>query len=551
MTRFPIRGNLVQLVSNLMATVPYDTNALIAQSKAMLAQTAAQGTQSFAGSSYDTGFQGARQLGNTSAPNTGGYNAVQTINPSTGALYNAPSGNPPPAVTPTINASGLGNSQSANYPAQNLNTTDPASAILSVDTTNPYTPSTEVSNAQSDLNTNVSAWKSLVDKIAGKKQEQLQAENSAGIPQIKTQLSDINTQMQNIQKETSARMMMSQDRLAPTMVISGEQQQQQRQASIRLLGLSAIAQTLQGNLSAAQDQVNRAIDMEFAPYEAQLQYQEKLIDMNSDKLSRAEQKQMELYKIGLSQQNQQIQDAKADKRTIYGWVAEAAQLGNAPSLIISRALEAQDPTEALALLSPYLQDTNAKEAALLDLQYKRAQIANIGESNSIARAKLAEDKRQFDLTTGKAGTSTTGSSTISSVTGKPLSETERVSLGYATRMQQAGTLIDQIGKDFTGVTSYVGNSPKMPNFLKSEDRQKFEQAQRNFVNAVLRRESGAVISEEEFANAKQQYFPQPGDTSGVVEQKQQNRMTAINNMLSAGGQPAMTTLEDLRAKYAY
>jgi hypothetical protein len=137
MTRFPIRGNLVQLVSNLMATVPYDTNALIAQSKAMLAQTAAQGTQSFAGSSYDTGFQGARQLGNTSAPNTGGYNAVQTINPSTGALYNAPSGNPPPAVTPTINASGLGNSQSANYPAQNLNTTDPASAILSVDTTNP------------------------------------------------------------------------------------------------------------------------------------------------------------------------------------------------------------------------------------------------------------------------------------------------------------------------------------------------------------------------------------------------------------------------------
>jgi len=37
----------------------------------------------------------------------------------------------------------------------------------------------------------------------------------------------------------------------------------------------------------------------------------------------------------------------------------------------------------------------------------------------------------------------------------------------------------------------------------------FEQAKKNFVNAVLRLESGAVISPSEFTNADKQYFPQP------------------------------------------
>ena len=44
--------------------------------------------------------------------------------------------------------------------------------------------------------------------------------------------------------------------------------------------------------------------------------------------------------------------------------------------------------------------------------------------------------------------------------------------------------------------------------MKSTDRQKFEQAQRDWINANLRKESGAVIADSEFENAAQQYFPQ-------------------------------------------
>lgn len=65
--------------------------------------------------------------------------------------------------------------------------------------------------------------------------------------------------------------------------------------------------------------------------------------------------------------------------------------------------------------------------------------------------------------------------------------------------------------------------------------QKMEQAQRNFINAVLRRESGAQISDSEFANARLQYFPVIGDTPEVIEQKRRTREDAINSMMIESG----------------
>ncbi len=64
----------------------------------------------------------------------------------------------------------------------------------------------------------------------------------------------------------------------------------------------------------------------------------------------------------------------------------------------------------------------------------------------------------------------------------------------------------------------------------SENERKVRQAQREFVNAVLRLESGAAIGESEFASAAQQYFPQPGDTRDVIAQKRQARARAIQGL---------------------
>jgi hypothetical protein len=111
---------------------------------------------------------------------------------------------------------------------------------------------------------------------------------------------------------------------------------------------------------------------------------------------------------------------------------------------------------------------------------------------------------------------------------KPQTQAQTVAQGYADRAREADAIVTQYGDQFTGLTSYLGQS--LPNFFKSSERQQYEQAQRNFVNAILRPESGAVISDTEFDNAKKQYFPMPGDGEAVIAQKAQNRQTKINNL---------------------
>lgn len=121
------------------------------------------------------------------------------------------------------------------------------------------------------------------------------------------------------------------------------------------------------------------------------------------------------------------------------------------------------------------------------------------------------------------------------INGKPQTTAQATVQGYADRMLESDKIIGKIGSQFTGAASYIGQA--VPNIFKSSTRQQYEQAQRNFVNAVLRRESGAVISDEEFANAQQQYFPQPGDLPEVIAQKAANRNTVINNLYLAANKP--------------
>lgn len=112
--------------------------------------------------------------------------------------------------------------------------------------------------------------------------------------------------------------------------------------------------------------------------------------------------------------------------------------------------------------------------------------------------------------------------------------------GFANRMLEANALLDTYGNAglspwSQAVTDNSYIPDVMENYLVNEDFQKYSQVRRNFINAQLRRESGAVISPEEFENANKQYFPMPGDTPEVVKQKAQGRKTAIEAMTRDAG----------------
>ncbi|MCZ7488544.1 phage tail tip lysozyme [Rhizobium rhizogenes] len=112
--------------------------------------------------------------------------------------------------------------------------------------------------------------------------------------------------------------------------------------------------------------------------------------------------------------------------------------------------------------------------------------------------------------------------------------------GFADRMLEANDLLDTYGNAglspwSQAVTDNSYIPDVMENYLVDEKFQKYSQARRNFINAQLRRESGAVISPEEFENANKQYFPMPGDTEEVLKQKAQGRKTAVDAMIRDAG----------------
>jgi hypothetical protein len=131
----------------------------------------------------------------------------------------------------------------------------------------------------------------------------------------------------------------------------------------------------------------------------------------------------------------------------------------------------------------------------------------------------------FEITEGGA----TGS-------GRAMTEGQAKALTFSQRMEASQRILGTVEQEGTSIfNSIVSNVPFAGNLLTSPEYKLYDQAKRDFVNAVLRFESGAAIAASEFANADVQYFPQPGDTEAVIRQKRNNRDLAIAVMKRSAG----------------
>lgn len=178
-----------------------------------------------------------------------------------------------------------------------------------------------------------------------------------------------------------------------------------------------------------------------------------------------------------------------------------------------------------------------------------------------AREQIAAGKVPSGYRLGPNGTLVAIPGGPADQSNKPLTEFQGKSAAFADRAQEADAILTQlqasaptgmglVAPDRPGVIKGIAESVPfvgdglgaavnaLPSALggPNANQQKAEQAQRNFVNAILRQESGAAIGAGEFENARKQYFPQPGDTPEVIAQKAANRKTAIAGLArSAGG----------------
>lgn len=109
-------------------------------------------------------------------------------------------------------------------------------------------------------------------------------------------------------------------------------------------------------------------------------------------------------------------------------------------------------------------------------------------------------------------------------------------VGFAHRIDDAMAVFDELEGEIGELGAFKHQAQRsMPNMFKSETFQRQDQAERNFINATLRRESGASIADSEFENAAKQYFPQAGDAESVIEQKRKNREEILRGMINSSG----------------
>jgi len=116
-----------------------------------------------------------------------------------------------------------------------------------------------------------------------------------------------------------------------------------------------------------------------------------------------------------------------------------------------------------------------------------------------------------------------------------MNEAESKAAGFADRMLQSNPIVEEKTQSALDPTKRFVNSLPLGNYVVGGDYQSFSQAQRDFINAQLRRESGAVISPAEFENAERQYFPTPGDNENTIAQKKANRDSAVKAMQRSAG----------------
>lgn len=140
---------------------------------------------------------------------------------------------------------------------------------------------------------------------------------------------------------------------------------------------------------------------------------------------------------------------------------------------------------------------------------------------------------QFMASGGSAGTSLTvgpdGTVQFQQGGGKPLTEGQSKDTVYSIRAGGTLPLIDQYGPALLDPVQHAMGADQT-GIIRGRQTPEFQQAWqagREFLQAILRKDTGAAITPAETEEYGKVYLPQPGDTEEVLEQKRISRGRAV------------------------
>lgn len=131
-------------------------------------------------------------------------------------------------------------------------------------------------------------------------------------------------------------------------------------------------------------------------------------------------------------------------------------------------------------------------------------------------------------------------------------ETQTKDAGFGARMLRAEDTLDQVmgydpkKNEFKGYDPTRGRNAYFPdqsglsnlytaNMINSKEWQQYIQASRESMAALLRKDTGAAITDQEFELYFPMYYPQPGDSKEVVMQKKAARQEIAKGLARSSG----------------
>jgi hypothetical protein len=137
-----------------------------------------------------------------------------------------------------------------------------------------------------------------------------------------------------------------------------------------------------------------------------------------------------------------------------------------------------------------------------------------------------------------------GSETRIGGSGKGLTESESKSTVFATRAEGALPYVDN-GSDVLTNMGQVGmdSIPGIGNYFTSSEYQVASSAGKEFLQALLRKDTGATIQPFEIQEYGSVYLPQPGDTPERLEYKKEARHRAVAAMKAGMPPEAIIAME--------
>lgn len=170
----------------------------------------------------------------------------------------------------------------------------------------------------------------------------------------------------------------------------------------------------------------------------------------------------------------------------------------------------------------------AKPAAIQEYEYAKSQ-GFPGTFQDWEASKKGGMSLQVDPDTGAV--------TFQQGNIKPMTESQSKDTVFATRAEGALKKFDPVADALTGYgDTAAGSVPVIGNAMVSQNFQLASQSGKEFLQAILRKDTGAAITPAETAEYGSVYLPRPGDGPAVLLQKKASRQRAVA-ALKAGMTP--------------